>query len=179
MRPVPNTNKIAILGERSVEKMHQYFAYGSNMDTKDLDVWCEKKNYPKITPKSIIPAKLVGYRLTFNYSSSIRNCGAANIMEVENGEVYGLLMEIDNDELQLIREKEGYPKCYKEVRICVGSVEGQRMIEAITYKVAKNKESNRHKPPSKYYLHLIISNAIKYQFPSFYIEALERIETKK
>jgi len=159
--------------------MHLYFAYGSNMDKEDLDRWCEEKNYPKITPKSRTPAKLVGYRLAFNYSSSLRKCGAANIMEVENGEVYGLLIEIDNDELQLIREKEGCPKYYQEIRIFVDSLAGQRMVEAITYKVAKNKESNCHKPPSKYYLHLIISNAIKHQFPSFYIEALKRIKTKK
>ncbi len=178
-RPDPNTNKIAILGERSREKMHQYFAYGSNMDTKDLNAWCEKKNYPKITQKSIIPAKLVGYRLAFNYYSSLRKCGVANIMEVENGEVYGLLIEIDNDELQIIREKEGCPKYYQEIRIFVDSLEGQRMVEAITYKVAKNKESNCHEPPSKYYLRLIISNAIKHRFPSFYIEALERVETKE
>ena len=159
--------------------MHQYFAYGSNMDKEDLDKWCEKKNYPIITPKSIVPAKLVGYRLAFNYSSSIRNCGAANIMEVKNGEVYGLLVEIDNDELQIIREKEGCPNCYKEIRIFIDNLEGQRMGEAITYKVAKNKESNCHEPPSKYYLGLIISNAIKYHFPSFYIEALEQIQTKE
>ena len=80
------------------------------MDKEDLDKWCDEKNFCKITPKSVIPAKLVGYRLTFNYFSTIRNCGAANIMEVENGKVYGLLMEIDNDELQIIRDKEGFPK---------------------------------------------------------------------
>jgi hypothetical protein len=173
----PDPNKITILSERSREKMHQYFAYGSNMDTKDLDAWCEKKNYPKITPKSIIPSKLVGYRLVFNYSSSSRNCGAANIMEVENGEVYGLLMEIDSDELQIIRRKEGCPKYYQEIIIFVDSLEGQRLGEAITYKVVKNRELDCHQLPSKNYLCLIISSAIKYRFPSFYIKALKRIET--
>ncbi len=147
------------------------------MDKEDLNAWCEKKNYHKINQKSIIPVKLVCYRLVFNYFSSLRKCGAANIMEVKNGEVYGLLIEIDNDELQIIREKEGCPKCYKEVRICVDSLEGKRVVEAITYKVAKNKESNCHEPPSKYYLRLIISNAIKYRFPFFYIKALKQIET--
>ena len=178
-RPDPNTNTIAVPGERSKEKMHQYFAYGSNMDKEDLDTWCDENNFRKITPKSVIPAKLVGYRLTFNYFSSTRKCGTANIMEVENGEVYGLLMEIDNDELQIIRKKEGCSKCYKEVRICVDSFEGQRLGEAITYKVVKNRESNCHEPPSKNYLCLIISNAIKYRFPSFYIKALKRIKTKE
>lgn len=149
------------------------------MDKEDLDRWCEEKDFPKITPKSIIPAKLVGYRLAFNYYSSSRNCGAANIMEVENGEVYGLLMEIDNDEHRIIRKKEGCPKCYKEVKICVDTFEGQRMGGAITYKVVKNRELDCHQPPSKNYLCLIISNAIKYRFPSFYIKALKRIKTKE
>ncbi|GAF76135.1 unnamed protein product [marine sediment metagenome] len=98
-------------------------------------------------------------------------------MEVEDGEVYGLLMEIDNDELQIIRKKEGYSHCYKEVRICVDSLEGQRIGEAITYKVVKNRELNYHQLPSKDYLCLIISNAIMYRFPSFYIKAIKRIET--
>lgn len=80
--------------------MHQYFAYGSNMDKEDLDKWCEKKNYPIITPKSIVPAKLVGYRLVFNYSSSIRNCGAANIMEEYKGGS-GLEMTIQEGPLDL------------------------------------------------------------------------------
>jgi hypothetical protein len=66
---LPNTNTIAIPGKRSKEKMHQYFAYGSNMDKEDLNTWCDEKKFPKITPKSIIPAKLVGYRLAFNYFS--------------------------------------------------------------------------------------------------------------
>ena len=149
------------------------------MDKKDLDIWCDENNFPKITPKSAIPVKLLGYRLTFNYFSSTRNCGAANIMEVENGEVYGLLMEIDNDELKIIKKKEGCPKFYKEVKICVDSFEGQRLGEAITYKVVKNRESNCHQSPSKHYLCLIISNAIKHRFPSFYIEVLKRIETKE
>ena len=178
-RSNPNTNKIAILGERSREKMHQYFAYGSNMDKEDLDTWCEKKNYPKITPKSVIPAKLIGYKLAFNYYSSSRYCGAANIMKIKNEEVYGLLMEIDDNGLRIIRKKEGCPNSYKEIRICVDSLEGQKMGEAVTYKVIKNRELDCHQPPSKYYLNLIISNAIKYRFPSFYIDALKWIETKE
>lgn len=173
----PNTNTIAMPGERCKEKMNKYFAYGSNMDKEDLDRWCDKKNFHKITPKSAITAKLVGYRLTFNYFSSSHNCGTANIMEVENGEVYGLLMEIDNDGLQIIRKKEGYPNCYKEVRIWVDSLEGQRIGEAITYKVVKNRELNYHQLPSKEYLCLIISNAIKYRFPYFYIKAINWIKT--
>ncbi|GAF76131.1 unnamed protein product [marine sediment metagenome] len=37
LKPNQNTNTIAMLGERSKEKMNKYFAYGSSMDKEDLD----------------------------------------------------------------------------------------------------------------------------------------------
>lgn len=160
-----------------IEKMKKYFAYGSNMDKDDLDRWCNKNNFPKITPKSIIPAKLSDYRLEFNYFSSSRRCGTANIMKEENGVVYGLLIEIDDNDIQTIRIKEGCPNNYEEMEVCVNSLEGNKIGKAITYKVIKNKQLNYHQPPSKDYLCLIISNATKYGFPSSYIEDLKQIKT--
>jgi len=147
------------------------------MDKDDLDRWCNKNNFPKITLKSIIPAKLSDYRLEFNYFSSIRGCGAANIMKEENGVVYGLLIEVNNDDFQKIRKKEGWPNYYKEMEVCLNSLEGKSIGKATTYKVIENKELNYHQPPSKDYLCLIISNATKYEFPSSYVEALMQIKT--
>ena len=56
-----------------------YFAYGSNMDKGDLDSWCDKKRYKHLNLEIIKPTKLSGYKLSFNYKSSSRNAGVANI----------------------------------------------------------------------------------------------------
>ncbi|GAJ14557.1 unnamed protein product, partial [marine sediment metagenome] len=47
--------------------MINYFAYGSNMDKQDLDKWCRRKGLPVVKFLSVFPAKLRGYKLTFNY----------------------------------------------------------------------------------------------------------------
>jgi len=134
-----------------------YFAYGSNMDKEDLDKWCEENGYQKIKFLSVLPAKLKGYKLTFNYFSIRRKRGAANIMESEGNCVYGLLIELTKHDLKTIRAKEGYPS---------------------TYKVMKHREKIKHQPPRKYYMQLIIRNARRYSFPDNYIDFLELIETR-
>ena len=162
--------------------MVYYFAYGSNMDKNDLDKWCSKKDLPTIrflNPPS--PAKLKGYKLSFNYCSSSWNAGAANIMESQTDCVYGLLMQIEFSDLEKIRKKEGYcrdhSKCsYDEISVDVETFDGRLCRNVKTYKVVKSKEKPDHQRPTRCYMNLIIKNVKK--FPSEYMRFLESIETK-
>lgn len=52
-----------------------YFAYGSNMDEKDLRDWCEKKQRPFPEWQFLGVARLDNYRLAFNYYSKGRKSG--------------------------------------------------------------------------------------------------------
>jgi len=158
--------------------MVHYFAYGSNMDKEDLDKWCENKRKPMVTFRSISPAKLNGYKLSFNYFSSCRNGGAANIMESKKDCVYGLLIEMEKDNLNTIRTKEGYPNFYDEICVGVETFNGTLFRDVKTYKVVKSQEKPNHQPPTRYYMQLIIKNARKYSFPSEYIRFLESIQTR-
>ena len=155
-----------------------YFAYGSNMDKEDLDKWCEEKGHPKIKFLSVLPAKLKGYKLTFNYFSTSRNGGAANIMKSEGDCVYGLLIELTEDDLKTIRIKEGCPNNYKEIEVSVEEFDGTVVQGVKTYKVVKEHEKIKHQPPTKYYMQLIIRNARRYNFPDNYIDFLESIKTR-
>lgn len=74
-----------------------YFAYGSNMDENDLRNWCGKKGRSFPEWKMIGVACLENYKLSFNYYSTGRNGGAANLMEQPDGKVYGLLFEMNKD----------------------------------------------------------------------------------
>lgn len=158
--------------------MIYYFAYGSNMDKDDLDAWCIKRGYPSINFFSLSPSKLKNFKLVFNYYSPSRGSGAANIMESQTDCVYGLLLEIDDHALKIIRTKEGYPNYYKEISVEVEKFNGEVIQNVKTYKVVSNKEKKTHQPPSKSYLNLIIKNARKYDFPLFYVKRLESILTK-
>ena len=153
--------------------MIKYFAYGSNMDEDDLKEWCCKKHHKIPDFQNIRPAKLNGYKLSFNYFSKCRGGGAANIMLSSNNCVYGLLTEITDDDLNTIRKKEGYSKeplkrNYDEICIDV-EAEGEIIPHVKTYKVSKSHEEPNNISPSKEYLDLIVNNSKKYRFPPEYI----------
>ncbi len=163
--------------------MTYYFSYGSNMDEEDFNKWCENHGKDKIFQSifnNIRPAKLDGYKLSFNYFSTRRKGGAANIIESHTDCVYGLLSEIENGDLDIIRKKEGYPKSYNEINVNVERLsDGIKVNDVKTYKVDENKQEKRDCPPTDKYLCLIIRNAIKYKFPFYYIEYLNQFQTKR
>ena len=163
--------------------MVYYFAYGSNMDNEDLDIWCHSRGYSIVKFLDVTPAKLNNYKLSFNYYSKGRGGGAANIMESQNDCVYGLLIEIDQNDLKTIRIKEGCyedrPSIYNEIDIGTERLIDHKLICNVkTYKVAKNYEKNQQQLPTKYYMTLIVKNAKKYNFPVEYIKYLEAIKTQ-
>ena len=158
--------------------MINYFAYGSNIDREDLDKWCRRNGVPLAKRLGEFPAKLGHYRRTFNYLSTTRNGGAANIMESAEHSVYGLLMEVKEDDVNAIRKKEGYPNHYQEIYVDVEMFDGTMIRDVRTYKVVKHLEELEHQPPTREYLQLIIGSAKRYGFPVDYIEYLKSIETK-
>ncbi|MBI5681831.1 MAG: gamma-glutamylcyclotransferase [Deltaproteobacteria bacterium] len=155
-----------------------YFAYGSNMDEKDLKDWCKEKNRSFPEWKLLGTACLNGYQLSFNYYSTGRNGGAANLMEPSDSKVYGLLFEINKEyDIETIRKKEGCPDYYGEIPITV-KYKDKNITNVKTYKVVKTKEKSGHQKPTKYYMNLILKNARTNEFPPEYIQYLEKIETQ-
>jgi hypothetical protein len=164
--------------KKTGDKMINYFAYGSNMDKEDLDKWYKNRGLPEVKFLSISPAKLNGYKLSFNYFSNTRGGGAANIMKSKKDCVYGLLTEIRERDLEIIRDKEGCPDFYDEICVDVEKFDGTMVRDVKTYKVVKVKEKPSHQPPIRYYMGLIIKNAKKYDFPIGYVKFLESVKTK-
>lgn len=147
------------------------------MDEDDLRTWCERNSKPFPKWKLLGTVCLENYRLSFNYYSSGRNGGAANLMESYNSKVYGLLFEMNESDHRTIREKEGYPKYYEEITVTV-KCKDKSIPNVLTYKVVKDKEKLEHQKPTAYYMGLILNNARINGFPDEYIRYLESIETQ-
>jgi cation transport regulator ChaC len=72
------------------EERFYYFAYGSCMCPTDL-----KRTLGENTNAYVIgPAILFGYRLGFYRFSTIRNCGALDVVKDENSQVEGVLYSL-------------------------------------------------------------------------------------
>lgn len=154
-----------------------YFAYGSNMNQKDLDDYCKRKLRPLINlkfKKSRI-CTLKDYRLEFNYYSRSRRGGVANIEHAQGEQVEGVLFEISDDDKQTISQKEGAPTFYCEIPVSVTLRDGTVIENVLTYMVCDNKKRNEFTPPTREYMQIMIDGAKAFGLSEQWIEKLGRI----
>jgi len=129
-----------------------YFGYGSNLDNEDWTKWCLDRGKNPNGLKEVGPAWLDEYQLCFDYYSSTRECGAANLQRIASGMAAtpGALFEIDEYTLDLLDRKEGVniPDCYQRISVTVYTSNGQAH-EAITY-IHYPSEDNFYNPSEEY-----------------------------
>ncbi len=154
-----------------------YFAYGSNMNQKDLDDYCRRNGKPLIDLRSRSPRVCVlgDYRLDFNYYSKGRRSGAANIEPAIGEHVEGVLFEITIDDRRTIDQKEGAPTYYHEISVSVTLNDGTKIENVKTYTVCEDKKRREFIPPSREYKQIIINGAKAFGLSNQWIEKLEKI----
>ena len=129
-----------------------YFGYGSNLDHVDWTKWCHRKGRNPDGLKEIGPAWLDEYYLTFDYYSSTREAGAANLKLLASGRAAtpGALFEIDADTLASLDRKEGHPNPkYYQRKIVTAYTPDGKAHQAYTY-IHYAKEDNFHPPSDEY-----------------------------
>lgn len=110
--------------------MGRYFAYGSNMDPRVME-----RTVP--TAKVVGPGRLDGYRLEFNVYSDRWEGGAANLEADPNGRVWGVVWEMEDDDLDSLDTFSGHPTYYRREEIEVEIAEGRR--QCITFRIAHQR----------------------------------------
>src|SRR5207244_8374569 len=78
-----------------------YFAYGSNMDAAQMKERCP-------SAKFVCRAKLPSHRLAFTRMSIIRRCGVADILRDEMNDVWGVVYELLENELEELDKDEDF-----------------------------------------------------------------------
>jgi gamma-glutamylcyclotransferase (GGCT)/AIG2-like uncharacterized protein YtfP len=133
--------------------MNLYFAYGSNMDQKQMNERCPGAELVGV-------ASLKDYKLAFTIYSPIRKCGCADVVASPGDVVYGLLYKLSDDELKKMDDFEGHPIHYRRIEVRISTKNGE--VPAYTYEVVTKQTGL---VPSKEYLALLTGAAHKYQFP--------------
>ena len=121
--------------------------------------------------KELGPAWLDEYQLVFDYYSSSRECGAANLVRVASGMAAtpGALFEIDEYTLKLLDRKEGVkvPGCYQRETVTVYTADGESH-EAVTY-IHLSEDSDYYEP-SKNYESLIRNGLERLKLPTAWLD---------
>ncbi len=144
--------------------MNLYFAYGSNMDEAQMRERCPGGRLRG-------NARLRGYRLAFTIYAPHRDCGAADIVADEGGEIYGLLYELEAEDITRLDALEGTPHSYR--RIVVNVEADGKTLQAFAYEVV-HKMATIY--PSAAYLAILKTAAQAHSFPAHYLKTLDAIE---
>jgi gamma-glutamylcyclotransferase (GGCT)/AIG2-like uncharacterized protein YtfP len=145
--------------------MSLYFAYGSNMNADQMAERCPESEF-------VGKACLEGYRLDFTTYSRSRGGGAADVLVDPTAEVWGLVFDLSDNDLQRLDRKEGtdYRRCQREVVTSANVTLIAWVYEVIT-------KSDSFVPPTAAYMKLLIDAAVKHAFPDAYIQMLGNVET--
>jgi gamma-glutamylcyclotransferase (GGCT)/AIG2-like uncharacterized protein YtfP len=146
-----------------------YFAYGSNLDRKQMERRCLDAKVNSI-------GYLHNHRLAFTLYDEGWKGGVADVIPQRGDDVWGVIYEVTPDALSRLDRYEDYyedrPSIYIRWQLPIITPEGQRYL-AWVYSVA-NKEAD-FIPPAEQYLSIIKRAAIEYKFPERYLNFLNSI----
>lgn len=135
-----------------------YFAYGSNM--------CSERLRSRITSLNIVGrASLKDRKVVFNKRSK-DGSGKANLVESPGSVVWGVLYEINVQDLYTLDKIEGG---YERITVRVQKPDGSE-VEAVTY---VSEDLTNDSRPYKWYKKLLLSGAREHNLPQDYIAYLE------
>jgi len=141
-----------------------YFAYGSNMDWPQMQRRCPSSKF-------VCVARLADYKFAIARHSRLRQCGTANIFADPGSEVWGIVYDVDDQDLiTLDGFEDGYHR--ERILVCPGN-STQPSIEVIVY--IADKEDQVPLPNSEY-KKLIVQGARHWNVPEFYCLMLEQIQ---
>jgi len=137
-----------------------FFAYGSNMAAEEMAAFAPEARF-------VGPARLPGFRLELRRRSIRWGGGAADVVEREGGEVWGVVYELPDVALLDGKEGAGFAYRRREVRV---ELDGEP-LPALAYEVI-DKEPEEVAPTEEYAT-LILRAARERRLPAPWLRELE------
>ena len=153
-----------------------YFAYGSNMDSTQMKERCPSSKF-------VCRAKLPSHRLAFTLRSFSRGCGVADILRDEAKEVWGVIYELPENELEHLDKSEDFrpgrpdnqSEYTREDHYVWREGDAKQPLLVALYRGHPQLDPPL---PSDDYKGLIVDGAKHWSLPAEYIRQLESIQTE-
>ena len=129
---------------------HLILAYGSNLNQHDWGKFCKRYGYPVDILQFEEMVKIPDYKLVFDWYSSSRKGGAANIKRAVGHYVEAVLFSTNDQGIKALRQKEGHPYAYLETEVIALKNDGSE-VEAKTYIVPQSTQRKYERPTREYY----------------------------
>jgi gamma-glutamylcyclotransferase (GGCT)/AIG2-like uncharacterized protein YtfP len=141
-----------------------YFAYGSNMNWRQMQRRCPSSQF-------VCVARVPEYRFAIARHSQLRKCGTANIIPEKGGEVWGIVYAASEQDLLLMDSfEDGYRR---EQVLAYPANDGDRPLQCLVYIAPKE---DTPPPPNTEYRRLMLEGALHWCLPDHYCLMLKKID---
>jgi gamma-glutamylcyclotransferase (GGCT)/AIG2-like uncharacterized protein YtfP len=155
------------------------FAYGSNMNVDDLRTWLAERGLGSDSLKSVVRATLRDYRLVWNYYSTGRRGGAANIEMSPGHALPGVVLQVDSATRAAIDQKEGHPRYYSRGTTTFNlHTDDGTAISAWVYIARPERCRMTPEWPTRAYRDLLVQAAVTHGLPEEHVAALKQVQVR-
>jgi hypothetical protein len=161
-----------------------YFAYGSNLNSKAVADWCRQHGHRPPALRAGRPCVLDNYRLCFPIFSEYWGGGIGDIEYDPGKYVMGCVWEMTEHELDLLDAKVGRRLdpagkevgTYKRIELTVSPLGKGQPVSVCTYQ-GVNVEKY-HIPPTQNYMDLVVQGAYRAGLSIMWISYLQSFSTQ-
>jgi hypothetical protein len=137
-----------------------WFIYGSSLDADAFARWAKEHGYRAPDLSRGVPARLAGYRLSFDVMSRFWGGATASLVEDPAGAVEGLALPMPADARGLVDHKEGaISGLYEPIAVEVTPLAGGAPMAAVAYRAAASRRLPSEAPPARAFVETLVRGA--------------------
>jgi gamma-glutamylcyclotransferase len=151
-----------------------WFVYGSSLDRDTFSVWAREHGYALPDLDAARPARLPGYRLSFDVVSRHWGGAVATLVESLGDVVEGVVLELPGTSRRLVDHKEGaLSGLYEAIAVKVATATGE--VDAVAYRALPSRRLAAEGPPSPAFLDAVVRGARAAGLSAAWIARLEAL----
>ena len=153
-----------------------WFIYASSLDRDAFAQWAAQHGYALPDLSRAAPAKLPGFRLSFDVESRFWGGAVASLMESPGEAVEGIALPMSGGQRGLVEHKEGaISGLYVPLEVDVAPLDGSPQRRALAFRANPSRRLPSDAPPSPRFLEALLRGARAWKLSPEYIARLEGI----
>ncbi len=151
-----------------------WFIYGSSLDSDAFAAWSREHGLPVPDFARAVPARLAGFRLSFDVRSRFWGGAVASLLPAVGESVEGIALPMADELRGLVDHKEGAVSgLYAPFDVEVVPLAGGAPMRALAYRAAEDRRLPAEESPSRTYLEAVLRGAERFGLSERYRQALK------
>jgi hypothetical protein len=157
-----------------------WFLYGSSLDREAFRAWAGEHGYALPDFSRAFPARLDGWRLSFDVVSRYWGGAVGSLTPAAAGRVEGLALPMPGEARGLAEHKEGAVSgLYRATPVSVVPLTGGEPLAALAYLASPDRRLPSEQPPAPAWLESVIRGARSAGLSAGWVAELERLRGRQ